>query len=95
MDDVFVDGGSCTFLSYILLVSWSLPNLRVGSLKPLLVGSKRTLAGSSIRVEAERSEKIEVFHITTSKLYLMVFINRLLSFHSHLVSLFYVIDLLL
>ena len=42
-----VDGGFGTLLLYILLVSWCLPPLRVGSLKPLLVGSKRTLAGSS------------------------------------------------
>ena len=66
-----VDGGFCTFLFYVLPVSWSLPHLRVGSLKPLLVGSKRTLAGSServgtlISVGAERSVKIEVFHIDT------------------------------
>ena len=45
------DGGSCVFLLYILPVSWSLPPLRVGSLKPLLVGSKRTLAGSSEELE--------------------------------------------
>ena len=60
--------------------------MRVGFLKPLLVGFKRTLAGSSRRVGtlilvgAERFEKIEVFHITTSILYLMVFINILFSF---------------
>ena len=66
-----VVGGSCAFLLYILPISWSLPPLRVGSLKPLLVGSKRTLAGSSERVGtlilvgAERSAKIEVFHIDT------------------------------
>lgn len=36
-----------TVLFYILLVSWSLPHLRAGFLKPLLVGSKRTLVGSS------------------------------------------------
>ena len=45
------DGGSCAFLLYILLVSWSLPPLRVGSLKPLLVGSKRILAGPSEELE--------------------------------------------
>ena len=51
-----VDGGFATlmiwrqFLFYILPASWSLPPLRVGFLKPLLVGCKRTLAGSSIRV---------------------------------------------
>ena len=71
MDDVLVNGGSCAFLFYVLPVSWSLPHLRVGSLKPLLVGSKRTLARSSERVEtlisvgAERFAKIEVFHIDT------------------------------
>ena len=52
LDDVLVDGGFGTlmiwrqFLFYILLVSWSLPHLRVGFLKPLLVGSKRLQAGS-------------------------------------------------
>ena len=73
-----VDGGFATLmiwrqcLFYTLPVSWSLPPLRVGFLKPLLVGSKRTLAGSSRRVGtltsvgAEWSEKIEVFHITTT-----------------------------
>ena len=35
---------------FVLLASWVLYSLRVGFLKPLLVGSKRTLAGSSIRV---------------------------------------------
>ena len=60
------------FLFYTLPTSWSLPPLRVGFLKPLLVGSKRTLAGSSrrvgtlISVGAEWSEKIEVFCITTT-----------------------------
>ena len=49
LDDDLVHGGSCIFLFYILPVSWSLPHLRVGSLKPLLVGSKRTLAGSSTK----------------------------------------------
>ena len=85
--DVLVDGGFGTlmiwryFLFYNLPVRWSLPHLRVGFLKPLLVGSKRTLAGSSkrigtlISVGAEWSEKIEVFHITTL-LYQMVFINE-------------------
>ena len=33
-------------LFYILLASWSLLHLRVGFLKPLLVGSERTQAGS-------------------------------------------------
>ena len=61
-------------LFYTLPISWSLPPLRVGSLKPLLVGSKRTLAGSServgtlISVGAERSPKIEVFHMATSQI---------------------------
>ena len=60
------------FLFYTLPTSWSLPPLRVGFLKPLLVGSKRTLVGSSrrvgtlISVGAEWSEKIEVFRITTT-----------------------------
>ena len=45
------DGGSCDFLLYILPVSWSLPPLRVGSLKPPLVGSKRTLVGPSEELE--------------------------------------------
>ena len=73
-----VDGGFATlmiwrqFLFYILPASWSLPPLRVGFLKPLLVGSKRTLVGSSrrvgtlISVGVEWSEKIEVFRITTT-----------------------------
>ena len=58
-------------LFYILLSSWSLLPLRVGFLKPLLVGSKRTIAGSRervgtlISVGAERSAKIEFFHIDT------------------------------
>ena len=77
-DGDLVDGGFATlmiwrqFLFYILLVSWSLPPLRVGFLKPLLVGSKRTLVGSSkrvgtlISVGVEWSEKIEVFRITTT-----------------------------
>ena len=66
-----VDGGFCSFLLYILQISWSLPHLRVGFLKPLLVGSKRILARSSkrvgtlISVGAERSVKIEVFRIDT------------------------------
>ena len=53
LDDVLVDGGFGTlmiwrqFLFYILPIRWSLPHLRVEFLKPLLVGSKRTLAGSS------------------------------------------------
>ena len=55
-DGDLVDGGFATlmiwrqFLFYILPASWSLPPLRVGFLKPLLVGSKRTLDGSSRRV---------------------------------------------
>ena len=63
------DGGSCASLLYILPVSWSLPPLRVGSLKPLLVGSKGTLAGPSEELEllfsagTERFAKIEVFHM--------------------------------
>ena len=46
--------------------------LGLDSSKPLLVGSKRTLAGSSRRVGTltsvgvERFENIEVFHITTT-----------------------------
>ena len=35
---------------FVLLASWVLHTLRVGFLKPLLVGSKRTLVGSSKRV---------------------------------------------
>ena len=56
MDDVLVDGGFGMlmiwrqFLFYTLPASWSLPPLRVGFLKPLLVGSKRTLARSRRRV---------------------------------------------
>ena len=89
LDDVLVDGGFWwwfgwwslwfvddleTMLFYTLSISWSLPPLRVAFLKPLLVGSKRTLArsservGSLISVGAERSAKIEVFHIATSQI---------------------------
>ena len=60
--------------SLFFFASWVLHILRVGLLKPLLVWSKRTLArssrrvGSLILVGAERSEKIEVFHIATSQI---------------------------
>ena len=83
MEDVDLE----TVSFYILLASWSLLHLRVGFLKPLLVGSKRHKLGLVQRVGAltyhlmlRKSKKIEVFHITTSLLYLMVFINILLSF---------------
>ena len=59
-------------LFYILLASWSLLPLRVGFLKPLLVGTKRHKLGLVkelvllLSVGAEKSEKIEVFRITTT-----------------------------
>ena len=54
LDDVLVGGGGTLmiwrqFLFYILPVSWSMPPLRVGFLKPLLAGSKRLQAGSCKR----------------------------------------------
>ena len=101
-DDVLVDGGFATlmiwrqFLFYTLPASWSLPPLRVGFLKPLLVGSKRRLAGPServgtlISVGAERSTKIEVFHIDT-----IVSMNNDWVFHLYLVHIVYLVYLLL
>ena len=77
-----VVGGSCAFLLYILPVSWSLPHLRVGSLKPLLVGSKRTLAGSSevldllFQLELKDLRRLKSSTSPHAKLYLMVFINE-------------------
>ena len=51
-DDDQTDGYAVavTVPYFVLLASRVLHTLRVGFLKPLLVGSKRTLAGSSIRV---------------------------------------------
>ena len=51
-DDDQIDGYAVavTVPYFTLLASWVLHTLRVGFLKPLLVGSKRTLVGSSIRV---------------------------------------------
>ena len=51
-DDDEIDGYVVVVIVpyFVLLASWVLHTLRVGFLKPLLVGSKRTLAGSSIRV---------------------------------------------
>ena len=107
-DGDLVDGGFATlmiwrqFLFYILPASWSLPPLRVGFLKPLLVGSKRTLAGSSkrvgtlISVGVEWSEKIEVFHITTTyciKWFLSM--NNDWVFHLYLVHFVYLVHPLL
>ena len=76
--------------------------LRVGFLKPLLLGSKRTLAGSSkrvgslISVGAERSEKIEVFHIATSQIVFDGFYQYIIEFSILIWCLsFHVIDLIL
>ena len=77
-----VDGGFGTLLLYILPVSWSLPPLRVGSLKPLLVGSKRTLAGPSeeldllFQLELKDLRRLKPSTSPHAKLYLMVFINE-------------------
>ena len=100
LDDVLVDGGSCAFLFYILLVSWSLPHLRVGSLKPLLVGSNRTLAGSSTKSWISYFSWSSMICEDWSLLHRHYCITWFLSiyywvFHSYLVSIFYMIDLLL
>ena len=79
LDDVLVVGGSCAFLLYILPVSWSLPPLRVGSLKPLLVGSKRTLAGPSEELELLfqlELKDLRRLKSSTCQIVSMVFINE-------------------
>ena len=99
-DGDLVDGGFATlmiwrqFLFYILPISWSLPPLRVGFLKPLLVGSKRTLAGSSNKswswmIWEDWSLPHRHYCI---KWFLSIYYWV---FHSYLVSIFSVIDLLL
>ena len=73
------DGGSCAFLLYILPVSWSLPPLRVGSLKPLLVGSKRTLVGPSEELELLfqlELKDLRRLKSSTCQIVSMVFINE-------------------
>ena len=55
-----------TVLFYILLASWSLLPLRVGFLKPLLVGTKRHKLGLVKELVLRKFEKIEVFRITTT-----------------------------
>ena len=100
-----VDGGFATlmiwrqFLFYILPASSSLPPLRVAFLKPLLVGSKRIEAGSCTRVGAlifswnwENLRRLKSFAAHCIKWFLSIYYWV---FHSYLVSIFSVIDLLL
>ena len=89
-----------TVLFYILPVSWSLPHLRVGFLKPLLVGSKRTLDGSSTKSWISYFSWSRMIWEDWSLPHWHYCIKWFLSiyywvFHSYLVSIFYVIDLLL
>ena len=100
LDDVLVDGGSCTFLLYILPVSWSLPPLRVGSLKYLLVGSKRTLAGPSEELELLfQLELKDLWRLKSSTLTLLyqwfLSMNNDWVFHLYLVHIVYLVYLLL
>ena len=103
--DICICSGSDGFLLFFH-ASWVLHTLRVGSLKPLLVGSKRTLAGSSERVGSlisvgtERSAKIEVFHITTSQIvsdgfYQYIIEFSILSWSLHFMWLIYSYDALI
>ena len=84
---LYLQAGSCT-------------HLRVGSLKPLLVGSKRTLAGSSTKSWISYFSWSWMIWEDWSLPHRHYCIKWFLSiyywvFHSYLVSIFYVIDLLL
>ena len=80
--DKCVWSGSDGFL-LLFHASWVLHTLRVGSLKPLLVGSKRTLVGSSeeldlllFQMELKDLQRLKSSTSPHAKLYLMVFINE-------------------
>ena len=80
--DRCVWSGSDGFLLFFH-ASWVLHTLRVGSLKPLLVGSKRTLAGPSeeldllFQLELKDLRRLKSSTSPHAKLYLMVFINEI------------------
>ena len=87
---------------FVLLASWVLHTLRVGFLKTLLVGSKRTQAGSCTRVGAlifswNWKDLRRLKSSTSPQAYCIWWFLSIYYwvFHSYLVSLFYVIDLLL
>ena len=103
-DDDQTDGYAVavTVPFFVLLASWVLHTLRVGFLKPLLVGSKRTLAGSSIRVVSlvfswNWKDLRRLKSSTSPQAYCIWWFLSIYHwvFHSYLVSLLHVIDLLL
>ena len=103
-DDDQTDGYAVavTVLFFVLLASWVLHTLRVGFLKPLLVGSKRTQAGSCKSVGAlifswNWKDLRRLKSSASPQAYCIWWFLSIYYwvFHSYLVSLFYVIDLLL
>ena len=103
-DDDQTDGYTMamTVLFFVLLASCVLHTLRVGFLKPLLVGSKRTQAGSCIRVGAlvfswNWKDLRRLKSSASPQAYCIWWFLSIYHwvFHSYLVSIFYVIDLLL
>ena len=103
-DDDQTDGYAVavTVPYFVLLASWVLHTLRVGFLKPLLVGSKRTQVGFCKKSWSSyfswNWKDLRILKSSTSpQAYCIWWFLSIYHwvFHSHLVSLFYVIDLLL